>query len=378
VAINRPPENLTVRRDPSGDNEDISALIEGLKFGTTTPGGDSVCTFSRLHAGELTDGDLWSLGTKILIQGPSGSWRWLGRIEEGGGDYWSGGCHLQYTVRGMANALDDQIYIAKTIFVSGMNIAEIMNGAIEAHVPIADIIPNADTDMEGRVLREVSQDFVLASPRIIINTLAPLGDGTAPIIWEVYSGGSDVAVFQTRARPTSISPFTGGYYVRMGDGLVSGHTCTGGAEVHLTTDLQLTKNGVAVKYRDERTVAGYAVLYRQAGSALLGGLQRDTSIDLNRLGILNARVIGDAADMMLAQISNPQNSGRQIVLHYPETVLDANLSPINMWEMRAGYIVKVQDLFSGDSNIGNEFFIQSTMWDEDQRTMTLQCGPVHV
>lgn len=364
------PEQLTVTAYIDGSPTVLS--VNNLVFDCDEHG-DRSCTFSMLHGGTINDGDLMDAATVILIADPDTSWRWLGRLKVPGQRPWAnGGCLFPYQAEGMQAMLDDVVYQHEKIWTSGERVEDIINHTLEELCP--GITPAASVEL--RVIRERTQDFVLSSARAVLDTVAPLGDAVAPICYMVYSGGSSVPVLTTKARPTAISFVDGGYYVRMGTGSISGHAAVGGAQVEFEADLGDVHDEAVVKYRDEHTLAGYAIYVKAAGSSLLGGTTRDITLDLNRLGILNTKAILNAADAMLSQVANPQNTGRQIIIPWGTTVLDNAFAPVSPWAIETNSIIQVADQFTGNSNLGKEYYINTKRWDEKARKVTLGCGPV--
>lgn len=348
---------------------DVTDRIDNLRFGTKCPGGDAEASWTELWGRDLNPGELYTAAATVTIADNEGVF-WLGRIARFRGDYWHGGAAMQWTATGMERMLSDLKYTHQQKWVSGKRIDEIIKEAVEELCPTMIAVPEVDI----RVIREHTQDFVLASAQTVIDTMAPLGDAVAPLIYEVYSGGSDIPILTTRARPTAPA-----YFCRITDGPISAVPVRGGAEVDVGMDLESIYNEVVIKYRDERVVGGYAVAVFDAGSELLGGTIRADTIDINRMAIRNVKVLNQTAQARLAVTSNPQNTGVSVALHYAQDVLDTDLEVIPaLWRMRAGHIIKVQDLFSGEVNLGNEFFPLTTQFDMKSLTQTLSCGPVRI
>ena len=366
------PEEVLVQTLDSGGNPDVTLNVKNLKW-SCDGHGDQSASFTMLHPGTASNGDLLAGLTQIQITDPDYStWAWHGRVRAPGGKPWPGGQRFTVALEGMQAATRDRIVLNELIYPSGRNIGEIMKLVGEGYVPDVFCSAVQSEATAQRVLRERTEDFVFASPYSIFETLAPLGDGTAPLIWEIYAGGSGtLPTLTTRARPVSPA-----YYAVMESTSNVYGDFIGGADLDVEGDVSIVRTRVNVKYRNENTGTGYKI-YTEEGAGYLGGLIKDLGIDINRMQLTNIKAVLHAAGSMLAQLAAPQNTGRSIRLPYPCTVIAAaTLTPVPLWAVKPNNVIQILDYESGTDGIGNEFYIDSTSWDEQARLQALTTGPV--
>ena len=364
------PDQLTVVvTEPGGGPVDISARISKLSFGTNEHG-DADCSFI-INDPYPHDTALFRAGARISITDDAGA-VYVGRIEVPGGSYITDFGEIRHLARGYASSADDRIYAGTKQWGENYSIEAIFREVLS---DLCADIAEGDIDAGDRTLPETSQDFLFGSASFIWNTVAPLGGDAIPLLWRVFADSAGTPRLYVNPRPTAVT-----LYTSMGAGnFFSGDPVAGGTQVSVNGDLRQVYNAVAVKVASGNNAPGCAcITVHDSGSQGTGvggvGTMRMLGLDLSSIPGIEVIDATRAANMMLSQTSSLRAVGTELTLHYPQTVLGGGSAQQPLWRVRAGQIIKVVDLESGDTLIGNEFFISGTRWHEEARRLSIQIG----
>lgn len=362
----RPTDTIGIIIDGQGRRFGFDPTMANFNMTTVSPGGDGEAHWEVDWPGAIS-AVLAPVGARVELWDAAGRY-WVGVLEEVELEAGPKSKHFRFTALGYMATCSDQSFPISVTWLAGTAIEAIFTNARDALCPQVSGRNDMITATGRTFVADGLKDYRGQSAVRVWNDLSYMGNaGDEKLLWHIQTppDGSYPPGLEVVPRPTVPT-----YYITLAEtqaapfawkrSSVENRVTILWAQTPVSGETNATEEVVIVDDTNSQ------------GAYPLGiGAIRDHYVSMT--GSIGSAADATALANTYLKLSGPlRPQGNQIKVQFPNRVKLADTTPVAPWRVRAGKVIEITGLDTGDPFMKTEpLLIVETQWDEPSHVLTL-------